>query len=618
MALTIFVLLSVLVIVEGSTTQWNTGYNDTSTCSNTWFFTRQFNIGSTTCKCGSDLGHVIRCDEASGQVELLENYCMTYDNDNRSLVVGKCYIASCHTCRYGEYSMRYSLPSDPFLLNQKCDDYGRTGQLCGKCKDGYALPVYSYNLSCVECTDYSYNWVKYVAAAFLPLTLLFLVVIIFRVSVTAGQLDVFILFSQLITLPTLMRQLSFHHWKQHYVTLAAFSLASMYGIWNLDFFRLLYPPFCMHPKMTTLHVLILDYAIAVYPLLLIIASYVLVELHDHDFRIIVWLWKPFHRCCVSFRREWNIKHSLIDAFCTFLLLSYFKFLSVSFDLLAPVSIFNVHGVMIRKYLLFDGSVEYFGPEHLPFAILALAVLLVFNILPLVLLCLYPCQCFQRCLNYCRIRCQTLHVLMDSFQGCYKNWTSNTCDCRWFAALYLMIRIALIAVYGILPNINFVMLLAMFLVLLLLFLLAVFHPYKSPIHNTINIFLLFIVTIFAVSGIANFIAYHTAALSARRVIEKLTDVITTIFSVIPLLFFISLPLYKCFGHRRCTKRVCQRICALMPCGVCSAVTHSVSEESLADRIVNAEQYAALPLSELFTESEESDGGMQSIESDIMKF
>ena len=114
---------------------------------------------------------------------------MTYDSDNISLVVGNCYFASSNNLHTGDFSERYSLPSDPSLLNQRCDDYGRTGQLCVKCKDGYALPAYSYNLSCVECTDYSYNWVKYLAAAFLPLTIFFLVVIVFRVSVTAGLLD---------------------------------------------------------------------------------------------------------------------------------------------------------------------------------------------------------------------------------------------------------------------------------------------------------------------------------------------------------------------------------------------------------------------------------------------
>ena len=66
----VIALLSVLVIVEGSTTtQWqnkqvyhhsmNTSGNDTSNCSNTWFFTRQFDNRSSACECGSDLREVI-------------------------------------------------------------------------------------------------------------------------------------------------------------------------------------------------------------------------------------------------------------------------------------------------------------------------------------------------------------------------------------------------------------------------------------------------------------------------------------------------------------------------------------------------------------------------------
>ena len=480
MALATFALLNVLNIVEGfSTTQWknhsvNTGNDDTwknSTCSNTWFFTKRFDNGSIACECGSDLGLTINCDEISGQVVLHENYCMTYGIHNVSLVVGKCNFASKHHS--------YALPVEPFLLNKKCEDYGRTGQLCGKCKDGYAPPVYSYNFSCVECTDYSYNWVKYIAVAFLPLTLFFLVVILFRISVTTGLLDVFIFFSQMISFPALVRPISFHHKQQRHLTLAEFVLLSLHGIWNLDFFRLLYTPFCIHPQMTTLQVLALDYVIAVYPLLLVVITYSLITLHDHNFRIIVWLWKPFHHCFVCFRRQWNIKNSLVAAFCTFLLLSYVKFLSVSFNLLFPVSVFNIHGEALKKrYLLFDGSVEYFGPEHLPFGILALVVFLVFNVLPLILLCLYPCRCLQRCLNYCRIRCQALHIFMDSFQGCYKNGTNSTCDCRWFAALYQMIRIAMIAMVGMFSFSNFLVPLALVLILLLLFLIALFHHINS--------------------------------------------------------------------------------------------------------------------------------------------
>ena len=85
-----------------------------------------------------------------------------------------------------------------------------------------------------------------------------------------------------------------------------------------------YTPFCLHPHTNTLLVLALDYIIAVYPLLLIALSYLLVLLYDRNVRFIVCLWKPFVPLFIRFRRQWNIKSSLVDAFATFLLLSYVK------------------------------------------------------------------------------------------------------------------------------------------------------------------------------------------------------------------------------------------------------------------------------------------------------
>ena len=175
-------------------------------------------------------------------------------------------------------------------------------------------------------------------------------------------------------------------------------------------------------------------------------TYLLVELHDHNFRMIVHvlLWKPFHKCFFHFRRQWNIRTSLIDAFATFLLLSYVKFLSVSADILIPVHTYTLtsSGEMYSKmYLYSDATLEYFGKEHLQYGIVAVVVILVFVISPLLLLCLYPCQCFQRCLNHCRLQCHVLHTFMDAFNGDYKDGTNGTHDCRYFAAVYLLVRSA---------------------------------------------------------------------------------------------------------------------------------------------------------------------------------
>ena len=75
----------------------------------------------------------------------------------------------------------------------------QTGLMCTECVDGYAYPVYSYSLACVECKDYGYNWLKYIAVAFLPLTVFYIIVILFRISVTSGAMNGYVLMCQLLT-----------------------------------------------------------------------------------------------------------------------------------------------------------------------------------------------------------------------------------------------------------------------------------------------------------------------------------------------------------------------------------------------------------------------------------
>ena len=499
-------------------------------------------LNSTACKCGSRLGGIVSCDSKIPKMEILKCYCMTYSSDNTSLIVGACWY-SCQLAKHINGAF-YTVPQK---VSKVCDLFHRAGQLCGKCKDGFAPPVYSYNSSCVNCTDYSNNWAKYMAISLLPLTVLFLIVVIFRISVASGLLNVFIFVCQVMSARYVLSYLAINNSKLELVSRIGLSL---YGISNLDFFRLVYSPFCLHPRMTTLQALALDYAIAVYPLLLIVITYLLVEMHDHDVRIVVWLWKPFHSC---YKRQWNIKGSLINAFATFLLLSYVKFLFTSFAFLFPVKIFNIHGrALSQLYLYYDGTVEYFGTEHLPFAILALVALFVFNIFPLLLLVLYPCQCFQRCLNRWNIRYQALHTFMDVFQGSYKDGTNGTRDCRWFAALYLMLRIAHLVVYAITPS-HFAICLVTLLGFVPVLLTAFFHPHKSPSHNVTDVFLLILLISCGISILSIDLANYEAHLSS-----KTSNILPIILSSIPLLYFIAISFYKLFAHKSFVQKAHQKL------------------------------------------------------------
>ena len=305
--------------------------------------------------------------------------------------------------------------------------------------------MYSYDLWCVECSHFHYNWLKYILAAFLPLTVFFIIILSFRVSITSPQLNAFVFISQLVAAPESARVILLALQGLPEISVVVRTVLAMHGIWNLDFFRTLIPHICL--EVSTLKALVLDYAIGFFPLILLVVTYFLLELHAYNFRPIVWLGIPIHRCCAQFQRQLNVKTSIIEAFATFLLLSYLKILCVSFDLLVPTQVYDKHGKSLGLYLYYDGGIHFFGKEHLPYAILIITLL--FNVLPLLLLLLYPLQCYQRCLGNCRGSWPGLHIFVDAFQDCYKNGTvGGTRDCRYFAAVYLIVRIMLLAVYAV--------------------------------------------------------------------------------------------------------------------------------------------------------------------------
>ena len=61
------------------------------------------------------------------------------------------------------------------------------------------------------------------------------------------------------------------------------------------------------------------------------------------------------------RQEWDIRGSQVQAFATFLILSYVK---ISFDLLTPVYLKTVDGgTLYQTYLFNAGDLMYFGSER---------------------------------------------------------------------------------------------------------------------------------------------------------------------------------------------------------------------------------------------------------------
>ena len=147
--------------------------------------------------------------------------------------------------------------------------------MCQHCEENHSPSPYSYQLKCAHCLHYKYNWLKYLVMAYLSLTIFFLVVILFGFSALSASMNAFIFISQIVSSPpvmTLMRTFAnFGKAADHNnVIITLKILATAFGILNLDFFRMLYKPYCLHPNLSIIQVMCLDYAVAMYPLLLIV------------------------------------------------------------------------------------------------------------------------------------------------------------------------------------------------------------------------------------------------------------------------------------------------------------------------------------------------------------
>ena len=442
-----------------------------------------YNNSSGKCECGDTVGGngIVACDSETLKIAVLYCYCMTYNDKVNQTFVGKC-PTMCKLERDSEYishNMIYSNTTDE-LNNEMCKDYSRRGQLCGDCMEGYGPPVYSYSLKCVKCKeeDFKWNLLKYIAIAFVPLTIFYFIIIMFRLSVTTGSMAAFVLTCQILTIPSPMRLLMDH---DHNIATSTKIFISFFSLWNLDIFRSLYDPFCIHPKMNTLQANMLDYVVGVYPLCLIFLTYLAVILHDR-YVIVARLWKPVSKLFALIRRESNIRGSLITAFATFLVLSYEKILNVSFDILTPATLYTIEGKQYKQlYLYSDGEIPYFGRDHIPYGVIALIMLTIFNILPMVVLFLYPCRCIQKCISHLRFQKHFLHTLMDAFQGCYR---FEPWDCRYFAALYMLLRIIQLASFAFTRDLLYTAITAVFY---MVYAGAVFlvKPYRVKLYNNID-------------------------------------------------------------------------------------------------------------------------------------
>ena len=513
------------------------------------------------CSCGSHLDGIVTCTEDAKTVLIHDCYCMTYNADGNGPFVGRCFYSCFQPHRIADgTSDLIPIPrniSMSDLNDMFCGHWKRRGVLCGDCINGYAPQVYSFDLKCTQCNpaDVYINVVKYSAAAFLGPTIFLLAILLFRIKITSGKLNAFIFVSQCISSHQVVRTVLYgmehsYYSNSQYFLVPVKVIFSFYGLWNLDFFRPLLPVICFS-TLNTRQAFSLDYIIAIYPLALLTILYVLIHLHEKNYRVVVFLWKPFHVCFARCRQIWEIRNSVIDTFAAFVLLSYFKSLNTLFNTFTPTQLYDASGTSDGSlYMYFDASISIFDKKHVVFLIMGLILFFGFNILPIILLCLYPTKCGRRCLRR-GIGGITLQTFSDIFQGYYKDGTNGEPDRRFFPVVYLVTRMVLYAIYCATLTGYTLPVMATYLMATAV-LVVVLQPYKDQFakYNNIDVAMILLLAMFYLSLQAIELA-HQKQLTHWYVISAV--VIAAVLSLLPLLYAAFLLVRWILQHRRCAHR-----------------------------------------------------------------
>ena len=467
------VIIVALLLLGGilSSTEVDTHVSEGRDCP-LWTYWRN---SSSSCVCGSSAGGLVECDEHTHALKLKLCACLTHDyTTNRSIA---CYCA---------YSCIINLRNPIHTVNktsnssETCDFFKRAGPLCSECMPGYGVPLYTYSLKCVKCPHFdSLKLIRFLLTSLLPPTLLFIVITVLHVHVLHPPISVFILAAQAISTPVILQSsLSVKHSVGE--TFLKF-IATVYGIWNLDFFKALYNPECISPDYSTLDVYVIEGLTGLYPLFLCGLLYLLIMIRSRGYKIAL----KVHYACSRFRGTLNLRESIIGTFATLFLLSYMKIGFAACYILAITKVWSPNGRHHSAVYIYP-SMHYFTSSHALYASVTIILALLFVILPIVLLLFYPYQWFQRCLSYFHLRSLALNMVVDVFQGCYKDGTNGTRDCRYFAALQLILRLVVPLSFTFTKEPFLSTILSSFVLAAFITAFVIVRPYKRSLYNNTDI------------------------------------------------------------------------------------------------------------------------------------
>ena len=505
---------------------------------------------------------LFKCDLEHFYTHLLPGFwagLLAMGNESE-LVTSPCPFCNYSSSASNTTEFEVILPRDHSELDETVCGGTRTGIVCGTCRKRFTVHFHSPGFLCKEEEPLGcrVGWLFYILSELVPVTAVFITVLLLNISFTSGTVNGFILFSQLLgtldvdasgiiplNFPESARD-AIRGWTQGYKVI--------YGFLNLDYFSLEPLSFCLWKGATALDMLAFKYITILYALLLIVA--------------VVWIMNQFGgRCLGKICRITAIKTSVIHGISTFLVVCYAQCIKVSLSLLIPVDIHIEKSSSFRPdhRVWLNGNILYFSKEHLCYTLPALFCLFTIGLLPPALLLAYPL--LNRVLT--AFGCENMKIVdyisqkfsfnkfkpvFDSIQGCFKD------NFRFFASLYFLYRWMVLIIYMTTRGFSAYFTAVGGAFLLILTIHTVCQPYIKRAHNIIDTLLF--ANLVLISSLSFFNYYRSRG---QRDIERggtiLPATVQLVLIYLPLVVMcVYIVMILCKNIEKCG---CKKLLATLP-------------------------------------------------------
>ena len=523
----------------------------------------KMNSSVQSCVCAGRYVRALDCDQDQFKASITENnWIGKVEGNDSNYFVSFCPPYYCS-------STQVILPNNSAAINDKlCAPNNRNNTMCGECIEHFGVAVNSRIYECVNCTSSNMgrNLVKYIAAVYIPLIVVFTLIILFNIRLTSGPANAFILYCQVISgtfeldadgqiaVSDITGNVTAHNLDIAY--------KGIYGVFNLNFFEQFVENLCLG-FFNTLDVFLVEYSVALSPLVMIIIVLIVFKLSEYCSRCFKCR-KSRQRISriSSVKNKQSLSSSILPAFAAFILLSYTKFSIISAHMLLSQPLFDENGVSSgSSRVYYAGQFSTDSYEYFPYKTIAYIVYCTFVVIPPILLLDFPRRIFEKAIG--QFDClwkyypaDKIQIFLDTFQGCFKN------KMRFFAGLYFVFRLVINTAY-IFTHIWFDQFLVQQIACgIMVALLAICQPYNDnyKIFNTVDIL------IFTNLGIINSLSNYFLSLSSfsNSTLPQLALALQYILLYLPLVYMIVyLICYNLSPYKQQIKQGCVKpfLCVL---------------------------------------------------------